>query len=64
MDTRNSNHHGLIRCPFSGDRMTQTAKKQLEYITALPTLDSEEDAHYVVACETYMVEEAQNLEEW
>ena len=40
------------------------SKNELEYITAIPTLDSE-DAHYVVACESYMEEEAQDLEgEW
>jgi hypothetical protein len=37
--------------------------KQLEYITAIPALDSE-DAHYAVGCEAYMEEETQNLEEW
>ena len=36
--------------------------KQLEYITAIPALDSE-DGHYAVACEAYMEEETQNLEE-
>jgi hypothetical protein len=40
------------------------SKDELEFITAIPTLNSEEDAHYVVACESYMEEEAQNLEEW
>ena len=38
-------------------------KNQLEFITAIPTLDPE-DAHYVVDCESYMEKEAQNSEEW
>jgi hypothetical protein len=49
---------------FRGSDDDSDSKNQLEYITAIPTLDSEEDAHYVVACESYMEEEAQNLEEW
>jgi hypothetical protein len=40
------------------------SKNQLEFVTAIPTPDSEEDAHYVVACESYMEEEPQNSEEW
>ena len=39
-------------------------KNQLEYITAIPSPDSEEDAHYVVACESYEEEEAQSSEDW
>lgn len=40
------------------------SKKQLEYVTAIPTPNPEEDAHYLVACEAYMEPEPENLEEW
>ena len=40
------------------------SEDQLEHITTIPTLNSEEDGYYVVACESYMEEEAQNSEDW
>jgi len=49
---------------FRGSDDSDT-NNQLEYITAIPSLDSEEDAHYAVTCDsTYLEEEAQISEEW
>ena len=51
--------------PIFRGSVDSDSKNELEFITAIPSLDSEEDAHYEVACESNMEEEeAQDLEEW
>ena len=54
----------LYSLPIFRGSNNSDSKNELEFITSIPTLESDNDAHYVITCESYMEEEAQNSEEW
>ena len=54
----------LYSLPIFRGSNNSDSKNELEFITSIPTLESDNDAHYVVTCKSYIEEEAQNSEEW